>query len=246
MLPNRDNPDALSSFQVPIPLPVSDPDTGVLHYVCFSRDWLPRVLGCLYQLLSQTTWDTSDPGALTLAQERSDALISQFMEGCSVIQTGMIVYQALATVPDGWLECDGSAVSRTTYAHLFAVIGTTFGAGDGTTTFNLPDLRGRVAVGVGQQSGGTDFALADAGGEESHTLVTTEMPSHTHADTGHTHVEGTATATIINGGLEAPAASAIPSAGVTGTGYASLSNVGGDGAHNNLQPYLALVALIKT
>lgn len=75
--------------------------------------------------------------------------------------TGSVIPYAGKSAPDGWLLCDGAAVSRTTYADLFAVIGTTFGSGDGSTTFNLPDLRGRVAVGVdsdanlGRQSGAT-------------------------------------------------------------------------------------------
>jgi len=67
--------------------------------------------------------------------------------------TGMIAPFAGAAVPNGWLLCDGAAVSRTSYAALFAVISTTYGAGDGTTTFNLPDLRGRVAIGRDNMGG---------------------------------------------------------------------------------------------
>ena len=77
-----------------------------------------------------------------------------------VMPTGSIIPFAGKTAPEGWLFCQGQAVSRTTYAQLFAVIGTTYGSGDGSTTFNVPDLRGRVAVGaeasdanLGHQSG---------------------------------------------------------------------------------------------
>lgn len=84
---------------------------------------------------------------------------------------GTIIQWASNTLPTGWLLCDGSAVSRTTYADLFDVIGTTFGSGDGSTTFNLPDLRGRVAVG---KSSETEFdTLGETGGSK-------ELQAHTH------------------------------------------------------------------
>lgn len=89
-----------------------------------------------------------------------------------------------STAPAGFLECDGSAVSRDTYATLFDVIGTTYGTGDGSTTFNLPDLSGKVALGVS-----SNHALATSGGEETHALTSSEIPSHTHsiAEHGHGH-----------------------------------------------------------
>ena len=76
---------------------------------------------------------------------------------------GSISLFAGTTAPNGWLICDGSAVSRTTYANLFSVIGTTYGSGDGSTTFNIPDLQGRVPVGY--KSSDTDFdTLGETGG----------------------------------------------------------------------------------
>jgi microcystin-dependent protein len=108
----------------------------------------------------------------------------------------MIAYAA-ATSPSGWLNCDGSAVSRTTYADLFAVTSTTYGVGDGTTTFNLPDLRGRIPVGL-DNIGGTDAGrlsvantLGGTGGTETHTLTSAEMPVHTHTQTSHNHTQDT-------------------------------------------------------
>lgn len=85
-------------------------------------------------------------------------------------------------IPDGYLECNGSAVSREEFSELFAVIGTTYGAGDGSTTFNLPNLSGNVALGVSQT-----HSIGSNGGEESHVLIASETPIHTHEIPEHTH-----------------------------------------------------------
>lgn len=95
---------------------------------------------------------------------------------------GSVYLFAGSTAPQGFLLCDGSAVSRDTYATLYAVIGDTYGAGDGATTFNLPDLSGRVVLGTS-----STYTLASTGGEESHVLVSAEIPSHTHVIPSHTH-----------------------------------------------------------
>lgn len=95
---------------------------------------------------------------------------------------GLIEPFAGTTVPAGYLLCDGTAVSRATYAALYAVIGDTFGAGDGSTTFNLPDLGGRVPLGVSQ-----GHALGTTGGSETVTLTESELPAHTHEVPQHGH-----------------------------------------------------------
>lgn len=102
---------------------------------------------------------------------------------------GEVTGFAGSSAPSGWLICDGSAVSRVGYADLFAAIGTTWGVGDGSTTFNLPDFRGRMLVGVGTGAGLSPRALADTGGAEDVTLVANELPTITPTinDAGHTH-----------------------------------------------------------
>lgn len=104
--------------------------------------------------------------------------------------TGSITMFAGASAPTGHLLCDGSAVSRTTYSTLFGVIGTAYGVGDNSTTFNLPNLKGKVPV--GRDSADTAFdVLGETGGAKTHTLLAAEMPAHTHVQDAHTHIQNT-------------------------------------------------------
>lgn len=138
------------------------------------------------------------------------------------VPTGIVLPYGKSTAPDGWLICNGAAYSRETYADLYDVIGTTFGVGNGSTTFNVPDLRDKVAVGSG-----STYALAATGGAATHTLTVAEMPSHRHSETGWAQVSGYTGAGTGN---------------VCGTytGYE-----GGGQAHNNMQPYVSLNYIIK-
>jgi microcystin-dependent protein len=140
---------------------------------------------------------------------------------------GVIVPYTSTTAPPTWMICDGSAISRATYPALFAVCGTTFGAGDGSTTFNLPDLRGRVGVGAGQGASLSNRLLAAIGGEETHLLSIAEMPAHTHQQWNFT---GTGQA-----GANSNAVS-----GNTQTGSA-----GGGTAHNTMPPFVVVAYIIK-
>tara|TARA_B110000196_G_scaffold185301_1_gene158883 strand:+ start:376 stop:1287 length:912 start_codon:yes stop_codon:yes gene_type:complete len=101
---------------------------------------------------------------------------------------GTVITFGGSTAPSGWLACDGSSYSRTTYADLFGVISTTYGAPTGTT-FLVPDLRGRAPLGAGTGSGLTARSLGALGGYEGVTLSATEIPSHSHSvsDGGHGH-----------------------------------------------------------
>lgn len=110
----------------------------------------------------------------------------------AAIPVGTVQGYAGATAPEGWLLCYGQAVSRTTYADLFTVIGTTYGSGDGSTTFNIPDRRGRVGVGkdnmggvsanrlTGQSGGVNGDVLGAAGGAETHALTAAQNGPHNH------------------------------------------------------------------
>lgn len=136
------------------------------------------------------------------------------------------------TAPFGWLLCQGQAVSRSTYADLFGVIGTSFGAGDGSTTFNVPDLRGKVPVGL--NSSDTEFdALGKTGGEKTHLLTQAEMPAHGHTFTGgwgagSSYAERFAYGSVAN----------------KNDTY-GIGTAGGSQAHNNLQPYNTVNYIIK-
>lgn len=99
--------------------------------------------------------------------------------------TGSMVMFAGSSAPNGWLICDGSAVSRETYSSLFNAIGTTYGAGDGNTTFNLPDLSGKVLIGYSSA-----YPCSSTGGEETHTITNDELPSHAHLVPTHGHSNG--------------------------------------------------------
>lgn len=102
------------------------------------------------------------------------------------VPSGAITQFAGSTAPSGWLLCNGSEVSRTTYSSLFLAIGTTYGIGNGSTTFNLPNLSGRVPI--GKDSAQTAFnALNNIGGTSSITLAEANLPAHAHSLSSHTH-----------------------------------------------------------
>jgi microcystin-dependent protein len=164
---------------------------------------------------------------------------------------GVIMPYSGPTTPNGWLFCDGQAYSRTTYAALFAAIGTTFGAGDGSTTFNVPNPLGRaVAVtGGGHAHGSTT-------GTETETISVSTMPQHNHSitDPGHTHplrnshtggtgglFDGTINGTnlTLNGLPISPGTQAVAT-------NISLQNNGSGGSHTNMMPSLFLNHIIKT
>lgn len=160
-------------------------------------------------------------------------LVDPIFSGEAMIPLGAVVPFAGRVSPEGWLICDGSAVSRTLYANLFAVIGTTYGSGNGSTTFNLPDMKGRIPV--ARDAAQTEFdVLGETGGAKTHTLTTAEMPAHEHdGDGGFETLRIATTGATLGIGA--------------GTNVAPIYNetIGGGGAHNNLQPYITLNYIIK-
>lgn len=184
-------------------------------------------------------------------------------ESVLTFPVGSIVDYAGLTAPTGWLLCFGQAISRTTYAALFAVISTTYGVGDGSTTFNLPDLRGRVIAGQDDMggssanrltglSGGVDGdVLGAVGGEEAHTISSSQMPSHTHllladveATTDYpTNAQQVGKAT--SGGLSNFDVQ-IKSGTATAATLGLSSATGGSTAMNVVQPVIILNKIIKT
>lgn len=144
-------------------------------------------------------WASSTGNAAGMVKSRSGASGAVEYVGPP---PGSVTAYAGTTEPNGWLFCYGQAVSRTTYARLFDIIGTTYGVGDGSTTFNVPDLRGRVVAGQDDMGGSSANRLTSpidgdtlgaAGGTENHTLTEAEMPAHDHggvtgADGSHLHM----------------------------------------------------------
>lgn len=151
---------------------------------------------------------------------------------------GEVTAFAGSSAPTGWLLCDGSAVSRTTYADLFAIIGTVYGAGNGSTTFNLPNSKGRAIV--ARDSAQTEFdVVGETGGAKTHTLIIAEMPAHTHPVPN-----GVSGGTPLNPGNNIGVQYTDNDAGATALKINT--SAGGGGAHNNLQPYLVMNHIIKT
>ena len=126
-------------------------------------------------------------GAITIGDKRVRATVGAGSAEISVpagTPAGVIVDYGGTSAPSGWLLCDGSAVSRSTYADLFTAIATAYGVGDGSTTFNLPDFRGRVAVGLGTHADVNGLGDSDGMG-----TVANRRPKHRHTvnDAGHVH-----------------------------------------------------------
>lgn len=149
--------------------------------------------------------------------------------------------------PRGWAFCAGQLLPISQNTALFSILGTTYG-GDGKTTFALPDLRGRMPVGMGKGPGLTERALGEAGGQESVTLTEAQIPAHTHAIT--VAADSTvATTDRPQGALPARNAAAIPAFGKTSNSTlapnaATAAPAGGGAPHPNMPPFLGIGYII--
>ena len=189
--------------------------------------------------------------AIQALAERVEAVIAP-----GLVPAGVVAPFAGGVAPAGWLLAAGGTADRTVDAALFGVIGTTYGAGDGSTTFGLPDLRSRLPLGNGPGAGLRDRARGAAGGAEDSTL-----PAHAHGASGssggmsasHTHATGSGDVGGLGGG-----GSLVRKAGgnpIDGTGGAStdhshaisvgIANAGVSPADTNMPPYLVLNYIIK-
>lgn len=142
------------------------------------------------------------------------------------------------------LLCDGASYPTTTYPALFGVIGYAYGGAG--ANFNVPDLRSRVATGVGSTILGNAVSLGSTGGAESHAQTLSELATHTHTDSGHTHTESTAVPTLTSIAPGVPTPAALPGAGLTGVGSAAISTDGGGAAMPTFPPYLGVNYIIIT
>lgn len=151
------------------------------------------------------------------------------------LPVGSIMPYPKATAPENWLTCDGSAISRTDYSELFNAIGTTFGEGDGSTTFNLPNIKGRTIVGLDAED--TDFnAIGKTLGEKTHALTVAEMPKHNHKIPIDSFVNSDSQVDVKSGGHVSYKAQ--------GTNYET-TTAGGSQPHNNIQPSFVIPYIIK-
>lgn len=177
--------------------------------------------------------------------------------GLRASMVGEVVMSARSDVPTGWLECNGQAISRTTYSALFSSMGTTYGVGNGTTTFNLPNLAGRVPIGAGTLGSDT-YARGSTGGEAAHALTTAELAAHTHAPgtlaTGSNGNHAHNVSVGPSGGLSQVAQETTTNtlsqvvSGFTGSHTHSLTgataSTGSGTAHENRPPYLGVTFLV--
>lgn len=142
-------------------------------------------------------------------------------------------YAGVMPLPPYLLEADGTTHLRSDYPALWDALHASLKT---ATDFTLPDMRGLVAMGAS-----ATYSNLTTGGEYDHTLTVSELASHSHTDTGHSHGESGAAPSVADFGTGAPVPSAVPSPSVTALGFASLTSTGSNTPHNNVQPYIALL-----
>lgn len=233
---------------IPFPGPVSAPDTGIFDAPALSisvnEDWIPLLVGAMKVLLRDATWDVTNPSDLSDITAQVDDMLSSWETPAvsDLMPIGTILMFGGDSAPDTYLICNGSAVSRTTYADLFGVIGDTFGNGDGSTTFNLPDFREIFPMGVHTEN---VVNLGDNGGAASVKISVGQLPAHHHREQ-------------LNSNTAQTPASYASGAGSASYNYANQTlqtsktihdldtlDTGGDEATPTVPPYLAVYFIIK-
>lgn len=208
-----------------MPSPITSEDFTIQNFGADVCEQIRKLLALNATLKTFFEWMFEADGTLTQA-------FKVLMQDVAVAP-GAIVFMPVDSVPAGYLVCNGQAVSRTTYINLFTVYGTKFGTGDGSTTFNLPNLQGKFLIGASGV-----YPVESAGGEAQVTLTEAQLPAHQHdAWSG-------APRWIFSGGATGDAGS---SANIQGTHVNDIKTAaaGGGQAHNNLPPYQAGFWLVK-
>lgn len=236
-------------------VPTGDGPTGDLRVVRFlvpSPSWFSQILlGAIERFFRADAFD--HVGSVTPGE--AQAIFESIWESYSMQNNnvGQIVAFACDNMEfngrdptqgqSQWRLCNGDFLSVVSYPDLYARIGNTWG-GD-STVFGLPDLQGRVLLGVGAGPGSVTYALADSGGEVEHTLSVSEMPSHAHTDAGHSHDFGGTllTSTVVPPPLDGLSPNPFPQS--TLPGFADIQPTGGDQPHENRQPYTAFFWYIQ-
>lgn len=202
--------------------------------------YLEAVTGALIELTY--VWNWQKFGAMTpeyMAGVMGD-MFNKWLDGEEVCLIGTVFAYVSADAPSGSLPCDGTVYDRVDYPTLYAALDSAFIVD--ADHFQVPDLRGRTVIGAGTGTGLSARTVGEVGGEESHVLITDELPAHTHTNTPHAHGYTGVTANI---DIEAPGVPDLFAAGIlpfqtTTAESVTIDNTGADEPHNTMQPFAAL------
>jgi microcystin-dependent protein len=232
-------------------VPYITPNTAPTDYTCRrlfipdSVDWIAAVSGAITELQHEWNWEQKDGISPQEAAELATKMYLDSWQGACMI--GLITPYITGTLPQGCLPCDGSTHLRVDYPRLYDAIEPLLRID--ADSFVTPDLRGRLVVPAAD-----NFPLYSNGGQRHHTILIENLPSHdhptlphSHETIPHSHAEGIAVPTVINGGLEAPAAATSASIGTTGAAgvtviaeTVTVSAVGGGQPIEVMPPYVVL------
>lgn len=201
-----------------------------------AQDYLFLATGALAALTDEYEWNEVGIPPADAAEIFSEVMMTWRR---AVSMVGVIVPVARDGLPDGLLLCDGASHLAADYPELYAVLPAAYILD--ADTFKTPDLSGRTVIGAGTGGGLTPRNVADIGGAETHVITTDQMPSHTHADLGHTHPVPTSAGSVpVLAPGEVPVALPDFPLGASGPGNANLESVGGGQAMPTMPPFVAL------
>jgi microcystin-dependent protein len=212
------------------------PLTGHVSYILDLPEalwFLAEMSDLLHDMTLTENWE--QVGAVTV-DEAVQVARSMYLGMRTMI--GAILPYVTNALPANSLPCDGSEYHRLDYPLLYAVLDPVFVVD--ADHFITPDLRGRTVIASGSGTGLTPRAVGATGGEETHTLSSGEMPVHSHTPSGHIHSIHSHITLVALAPGELPVSCPNPLPESTSNGWDSIGNAGGDGAHNNMQPFIAL------